>query len=62
MNVSLKINLEFPAAIYFQDTLQLNRYTVAMELCTATQDHEHFNSTDTLWPWSCALQLRTMNK
>lgn len=43
MNVSLKINLEFPAAIYFQDTLQLNRYTVALELCTATQDHEQIN-------------------
>jgi hypothetical protein len=43
MNVSLKINLEFPAGIYFQDTLRLNRYTVALELCTATQDHEQIN-------------------
>ena len=43
MNVSLKINLEFPAGIYFQDTLRLNRYSVALELCTTTTDHEQIN-------------------
>ena len=44
MNVRLQINLEFPAGIYFDDRLRMNRYSVSVQLCTATGDHEQINT------------------
>jgi hypothetical protein len=43
MNVRLQINLEFPAGIYYDDRLRMNRYSVSVQLCTATTDHEQIN-------------------
>lgn len=43
MNVKLQINLEFPAGIYFDDRLRMNRYSVSVQLCTTTGDHEQIN-------------------
>jgi hypothetical protein len=43
MNVRLQTNLEFPAGIYYDDRLRLNRYSVSVQLCTATMDHEQIN-------------------
>jgi len=43
MNVRLQTNLEFPAGIYYDDRLRMNRYTVSVQLCTATADHEQIN-------------------
>jgi hypothetical protein len=43
MNVRLQTNLEFPAGIYYDDRLRMNRYTVSVQLCTATGDHEQIN-------------------
>ena len=43
MNVRLQIDLEFPAGIYFDDRLRMNRYSVSVQLCTATGDHEQIN-------------------
>lgn len=43
MNVRLQTNLEFPAGIYYNDRLRMNRYTVSVQLCTATTDHEQIN-------------------
>jgi hypothetical protein len=43
MNVRLQINLEFPAGIYYDDRLRMNRYTVSVQLCTAATDHEQIN-------------------
>ena len=38
MNVNLQYDLEFLGAIYFQDCLQLNSYSVSMSLLTASKD------------------------
>lgn len=38
MNVRLMYELEFPAGIYFKDRLQINHYTVNLNLLTATTD------------------------
>jgi hypothetical protein len=43
MNVRLQTNLEFPAGIYYDDRLRMNRYTVSVQLCTAVTDHEQIN-------------------
>lgn len=43
MNVRLQISLEFPAGIYFDDQLRINRYSASVQLCTATGDHEQVN-------------------
>ena len=43
MNVRLQTNLEFPAGIYYDDRLRMNRYSVSVQLCTATADHEQIN-------------------
>jgi hypothetical protein len=43
MNVRLQTNLEFPAGIYYDDRLRMNRYSVSVQLCTATTDHEQIN-------------------
>jgi hypothetical protein len=43
MNVKLQINLEFSAGIYFNDQLRLNRYSAALQMCTATTDHDQIN-------------------
>jgi hypothetical protein len=43
MNVRLQINLEFSAGIYLDDRLILNRYSVSVQLCTVTTDHEQIN-------------------
>lgn len=43
MNVRLQTNLEFSAGIYFDDQLRFNRYSASIQLCTATDDHEHIN-------------------
>lgn len=43
MNVRLQTNLEFPAGIYYNDQLRMNRYNVSVQLCTAATDHEQIN-------------------
>jgi len=43
MNVRLQTNLEFSAGIYYDDRLRMNRYTVSVQLCTSTADHEQIN-------------------
>ena len=43
MNVNLRYDIEFPAGIYFDDTLQLGYYSVAINLCTATKDPLQIN-------------------
>jgi hypothetical protein len=43
MNVKLQTNLEFSAGIYFEDRLRFNRYSAALQMCTATNDHEQIN-------------------
>ena len=43
MNVRLQTNLEFPAGIYYDDRLRMNRYTVSVQLCTNSTDHEQIN-------------------
>jgi hypothetical protein len=43
MNVRLQTNIEFPAGIYYNDQLRMNRYSVAIQLCTTTIDHEQIN-------------------
>lgn len=43
MNVKLQINLEFPAGMYIEDQLRINRYAVVVQLCTTTGDHEQIN-------------------
>jgi hypothetical protein len=43
MNVRLQINLEFNAGLYIGDQLRLNRYSVSVQLCTATADPEQTN-------------------
>ena len=38
MNVRLQYDLEFLAGIYYEDQLQMNRYTVSLNLLTKTKD------------------------
>ena len=38
MNVRLQYDLEFLAGIYYEDRLQMNRYTVSLNLLTKTKD------------------------
>jgi len=38
MNVRLQYDLEFLAGIYYEDTLQMNRYSVSLNLLTKTKD------------------------
>lgn len=43
MNIKLQVNLDFPAGIYLDDQLRINRYAITVQLCTATADHAHIN-------------------
>jgi hypothetical protein len=43
MNVRLQYNLEFPGAIYFEDQLQLNFFSVNLSLTTTTSDRYKIN-------------------
>jgi hypothetical protein len=38
MNVRLQYDLEFLAGVYYEDQLQMNRYTVSVNLLTKTKD------------------------
>ena len=38
MNVRLQYDLDFVAGIYYEDQLQMNRYTVSLNLLTKTKD------------------------
>jgi len=44
MNVRLQYDLEFLAGIYFEDRLQMNRYSVSMSLLTKTKDGASTNA------------------
>ena len=43
MNVRLQYDLDFMAGIYYDDTLQLNQYTVSLNLVTRTTDAAQSN-------------------
>jgi len=43
MNVRLQYDLDFLAGIYYQDQLQMNRYTVSLNLLTKTKDSASTN-------------------
>lgn len=43
MNVRLQYDIDFMAGIYYEDTLQLNQYSVALNLVTKTTDPEETN-------------------
>lgn len=43
MNVRLQYDLEFLAGIYYEDTLQMNKYSVSMNLLTKTKDSASTN-------------------
>ena len=38
MNVRLQYDLDFLAGVYYEDQLQMNRYTVSLNLLTKTKD------------------------
>ena len=38
MNVRLQYDLDFLAGVYYEDQLQMNRYTVSLNLLTKTRD------------------------
>lgn len=43
MNVRLQYDLEFLAGVYFEERLQMNRYSVSMNLLTQTRDSHSTN-------------------
>jgi len=43
MNVRLQYDLEFLAGVYYEDQLQMNRYTVSLNLLTKTKDSASTN-------------------
>ena len=43
MNVRLQYDLDFLAGIYYEDQLQMNRYTVSLNLLTKTKDSASTN-------------------
>jgi hypothetical protein len=43
MNVRLQYDLEFLAGVYYEDQLQMNRYTVSLNLLTKTRDSASTN-------------------
>jgi len=43
MNVRLQYDLEFLAGVYYEDQLQMNRYTVSINLLTKTKDSASTN-------------------
>lgn len=51
MNVRLQYNLEFPGAIYHDDRLQLNLYSVAISMMTATKDSASINTAMNRLKW-----------
>lgn len=43
MNVRLQYDLDFMAGIYYEDSLQLNQYTVSLSMITKTTDADQTN-------------------
>jgi len=43
MNVRLQYDIDFMAGIYYEDSLQLNQYSVSLDLITKTTDAEQTN-------------------
>ncbi len=43
MNVRLQYDIDFMAGIYYEDSLQLNQYSVSLDLVTKTTDAEQTN-------------------
>lgn len=43
MNVRLQYDLDFLAGVYYEDQLQMNRYTVSLNLLTTTRDSASTN-------------------
>ena len=43
MNVRLQYDVEFPAGVYFNESLELNTYSVSMSMITSGKDAAHIN-------------------